>query len=365
MIARRAWLVGAMALALAAPAGAVPTERARREARAMLKAGNEAFEKGDYQAALELYQSAQQRSESGKLFLNIGTALRKLGREVEAAGAYERYLREVVDVPADKRKEVESELADIDGRVGHLRVDASESGATIVIDASTVGLSPLAAPLRWPAGKHTVRASKQGFSGAEREVTVAPGEQVTVGLVLEAERSAPSTVPPIAPATTLTPAVALPPSPSATAEPAAVVHVAAPPTEQGWSHRRHVAGLAGVDVDDDFHGIVTNVGVSYGVGDRVELTVAALIGAHAGGRLGAALFVGPTDSRLKAGLAGAFTFFAAEKFYPGVHAGVVAALDVTRTFTVLLQAAVEHFPTNDSGERTMIVPSLAVAWRLF
>ncbi len=71
--------------AVLAPPGAAES------ARSLVKKGNEAFEKGNYQEALAFYEAAgEQEPESPAVWFNKGDALYKQGRFAEAADAYEQ-----------------------------------------------------------------------------------------------------------------------------------------------------------------------------------------------------------------------------------------------------------------------------------
>ena len=62
------------------------------EARALFKEGNRLLDAGDYVGALDMFKGAYSRWPNVKILLNLGTALRQLGRNVEAAEHYEKYL---------------------------------------------------------------------------------------------------------------------------------------------------------------------------------------------------------------------------------------------------------------------------------
>jgi tetratricopeptide (TPR) repeat protein len=95
-------LLGAPRLALAqvAPSPApvptpAPDSDAKARARAFVDAGLQAHERGDYDAALALYQQAYDLLPHPALFFNMGQAHRLAGRLAEALAMYRRYLAEV------------------------------------------------------------------------------------------------------------------------------------------------------------------------------------------------------------------------------------------------------------------------------
>jgi hypothetical protein len=84
------------ATALAQPTAAAPDEAARRsQAKAYVDAGLAAHDRGDYDAAIALYQKAYELVPHPALFFNMGQAHRLAGRSAAAIGMYRRYLAEV------------------------------------------------------------------------------------------------------------------------------------------------------------------------------------------------------------------------------------------------------------------------------
>jgi Ca-activated chloride channel homolog len=63
---------------------------------------NEAYERGDFEEAVQLYRSAiQQVPDNPKLYFNLGNALAQMGDQDEAARAYEQY-RSMTENPGEK-----------------------------------------------------------------------------------------------------------------------------------------------------------------------------------------------------------------------------------------------------------------------
>src|SRR5207253_798747 len=88
-----------LALALAVASTAIPTTaRAdesstdRREANALYKEGVRLFGTGEYASALDLFASAYRRYPDSRIAYSIATTLRKIGRLVEAANAYDAFV---------------------------------------------------------------------------------------------------------------------------------------------------------------------------------------------------------------------------------------------------------------------------------
>jgi hypothetical protein len=132
-----AWPIIALALSLVAPAGAQPTaehDNRKERAQALVTDGYRQAQAGDFLAALERFEAAYELFASPKILLNIGTSLRQLGRNAEAAAAYARYLQDP-DADAARREEVAGILADIERGVGKVKLVNRVPGVRFSIDA--------------------------------------------------------------------------------------------------------------------------------------------------------------------------------------------------------------------------------------
>jgi hypothetical protein len=158
-------------------------EKAEKEARALFKEGNKALDDGNYPDALDMFKGAYARWPNPKILLNMGTALRALGRYAEAADTYEKYL---ADSSADpkKRPEVQKLLDDMSSKVGKIHIEVNEPGARVLVDGKVVGQSPQTVTMRVDAGTHAVVAEKEGFALAAATISVGAGEERVVQLRL-------------------------------------------------------------------------------------------------------------------------------------------------------------------------------------
>ena len=83
----------ALSILLLAPSAAFADDAAGKEqARELLREGNALLSAGDFSSALEKFRAAYAKFASPKILINMGTALRSIGQEVEAAAVYERCL---------------------------------------------------------------------------------------------------------------------------------------------------------------------------------------------------------------------------------------------------------------------------------
>jgi hypothetical protein len=131
---------------------------------------------------------------------NLANCYKALHRYSEALAAYER-LREEFGGKLDREMTalVKSDLEQIRELVGEVEVYVDQSSATVYVDGSQVGQSPLSAPLILGPGEHTIRATLGGYGDAEKTVQVASGAKSTVNLALrvaaekaETEQGAPA-----------------------------------------------------------------------------------------------------------------------------------------------------------------------------
>lgn len=181
---RRALAALAAALVLAQAGGAFGGEAAdKAAAQKLLQAGNQLVGDGDYVAALEKFRAAYARYPSAKILLNIGTTLRQLGRNIEAAEAYEAYLK---DPKADRAKAASAEriLKEINAVIARLRIEVNEPGAKVSLDGKVLPGFQSGGEIRVEAGDHTVVAEREGFPPAVQTLKLAASEQRTVSLRL-------------------------------------------------------------------------------------------------------------------------------------------------------------------------------------
>jgi len=172
-------------LLLAGAADAGADERAdRAAAQELLVEGNRAMQDADYPQALARFQGAYTRFPSPKLLLNIGTTLRALGRNAEAAASYQAFL---ADPRADRARvaDVARSLAEIDALVGRLHIQA-KGAATVRLDGKVLDRFVSGASLRVDPGEHTIVAVREGAPPALATLRIASGEERTVELLLVA-----------------------------------------------------------------------------------------------------------------------------------------------------------------------------------
>ncbi|MBW2523481.1 MAG: PEGA domain-containing protein [Deltaproteobacteria bacterium] len=189
-----AW-VGVAGHAAAQPAAQPPDAAAVEEGRARFAKGVELFHEQNYEAALAEFRRSYEAAPAFPILYNIGQVQFELRDYAGALETFQQYLARGGDeIEADRRAEVEAEIAKLRGRVAWLDVTVNVEDAEILIDDVLVGMSPLAEPVAVSAGRRSVTASKEGRISATRRIEVAGGDRMRVELTLT-EPAAPAPAP--------------------------------------------------------------------------------------------------------------------------------------------------------------------------
>jgi hypothetical protein len=141
-----------------------------------------------YVEALALFQKAYDLSPSYVILFNIAKMAALTGDPARAIRAYQCHVVEGgAEVSPERRAEVEAEVARLKLDVGTLRVDADVDAATVELDGSIVGQTPLEAPVVANPGTRrlTVRANR----AVTKEVEVLKGQTLDISFRLRDEVS--------------------------------------------------------------------------------------------------------------------------------------------------------------------------------
>jgi hypothetical protein len=112
MSGRRLILSVLFLVGLALPSGASGDEPSGPppEAKKAFAAGKAAFEHGDYETALQMFQRAMLIAPAPSLYFNIGVAYERLSRYEDSAIAFETYLREMEAPTTDEERTFQTNL---------------------------------------------------------------------------------------------------------------------------------------------------------------------------------------------------------------------------------------------------------------
>jgi hypothetical protein len=175
------------------PAAAPLDDSARAEAGKLVREGVRLLEADDLPGALARFRAAYARYPSPKILVNIGTTLTRMGRTVEAANTYQRYL-EATGAEASRISEVKDVLASLDPALGKLTIFCDPGDAEVRVNDDE-WLQPASAhTVRVPPGTYVVRA-RRGTQVAEETGAVGRGETQQIALTLREAPPAPTREP--------------------------------------------------------------------------------------------------------------------------------------------------------------------------
>jgi hypothetical protein len=162
-----------------------PSETDVEEAKRRYQRGRELYEDNDLRAALVEIRRAYELAPNYKLLFDIGQICYQLPDYPCALRSFKQYLADGGEnVPADRKAEVEKDLAKLEGRVATLKITTNRPGAEILVDDVVVGTTPLAQPVIVGAGKRKVVARIAGSEPVTKTLDVAGTDVIDVPLEL-------------------------------------------------------------------------------------------------------------------------------------------------------------------------------------
>jgi len=172
-----------------------PSPEAVERARTAYAAGQEAFAREDYEAALQAFEEAYTNVSNPIVLLSIAESAAKLGHIVTALGAYDAYLKARPDAP--DREEVAQKRAALAASQtpAQLSITSEPAGAEVVLDGQLLSkVTPLSVEVR--PGEHRVSLVLTGYETARLALALAASAREERSVVL---KSAPGLVAPAAP----------------------------------------------------------------------------------------------------------------------------------------------------------------------
>jgi len=308
------------------------------DAQSLMQSGVKLLEAKDYLGALAVFKTAYERFQSAKILVNIGTTLKLLGRDADAANVYQRYL-DSHDADPKRRTELENLIAAIDKTSGRLEITATPSDAQIQIDDDDWLHVVHAATWRVTPGKHSIAVHRDGYQPKTTAVDVAAGEATSLQITLEAVAK---------------PAVKIITVPVDVGVHATPVVVEAPRSRLGALVFGHF---------DVPNGGAALVGVTADVNDRFAARAAAIVGPHVGGYVGGVAAI--LTHRYRPYVAAGLPVFDSHGARYGVRGAGGFEYEVNRHVAISIEAGVEHtFNTEMGVKSTVFVPALGVIGRL-
>jgi hypothetical protein len=188
MTCRAGWIAFLVTFIGAVTPRAYAADSAKQQAARLLDAGVAQFEEGHAAEAYASFQSAYQLYPSPKILLNMGQALKALGRVAEAAQAYQRFLMETSALPevGDRRVALaRAGLAEILPHLGRVRLSVQPDQAVVSVDGRPMGPASQLRIIYLSPGDHRVTASSNGFVGRSVPVAAVAGYEERLELVLD------------------------------------------------------------------------------------------------------------------------------------------------------------------------------------
>jgi hypothetical protein len=154
------------------------TAAEHREANALYKEGVRLYSAGEYAGALDLFESAYARYPDPRILFSMATTLRQIGRTVDAANAYQRF----IDDPRAESQlvaDTEAVLKLLDATVGTIVIGFDGPTGEVQVEDGRWLTAPHR--IRVDAGSFVVRGRRDGFT-AESAGRVAAGAAVEITL---------------------------------------------------------------------------------------------------------------------------------------------------------------------------------------
>jgi hypothetical protein len=157
-----------------------------QEAIAHFQKGVGFFNEESFGAALVEFLKSYELHPNWALRYNIGICYVETGKIVEGLDEFRLYLEEGSEsIDADRRKEVEDLIGEIEGKIGFVEIKADQQGATVILDDYKELDADAAGPVPLKAGLHTLVVKKGGFETVKKEFKLASGEKRVLEISLK------------------------------------------------------------------------------------------------------------------------------------------------------------------------------------
>jgi hypothetical protein len=178
-------LLVASSLLLAAPVHAESEGLHDALALEFKSTGDQAMQAKHYEQALAAYERASELEAHPSLLFNRGRALQALNRYPEALDAIAAFREQASPELAAKAGNLDELVANLRQHVSSLEILGAVSGARVSLDGKSLGVTPLAQPLRVNAGSSRLEITAEGYLPFERDIVLpaAGQERVRVALV--------------------------------------------------------------------------------------------------------------------------------------------------------------------------------------
>lgn len=176
---------------------AEPSDADRAAALAMMQAGVQSAEDGDWEAALVAFGRAYRLVASTRVLMNLAGAQRHTGHLVDASQSYARWLQDATDRDEPYRATVEQALADLASETPQLTVlvRGTINGDVVEVDGNLVEIG---ATVQLDPGPHVAELLRDGAPLRSESFDLALSErrEVTLNAASVAPTEAEDTAPP-------------------------------------------------------------------------------------------------------------------------------------------------------------------------
>ncbi len=150
-------------------------------AKQFFTAGKEAFDKGDFQAALEQYMLANDTLPNAFVYLKIADCYEKIGNIIETVAWLEKYLGEKPG--ASNAAALKERIAKLNATPGTVAAASTPEGAKILLDGEDTGkFTP--AEIEAGPGQHTLMFELQGYVADSKTFELLPGTSQDIAVDL-------------------------------------------------------------------------------------------------------------------------------------------------------------------------------------
>ena len=138
---------------------------------------------GEINEAATEFEAAYNASPNFAVLYNLGRTYAALGRAVDAANAFARYLSDGGSaIDPRRRKEVQASIALNEQRIGQATIDTDPASAEVQVDGKVVATTGHS--IRLAVGDHVLIANAAGYRSLTRTFTVQHGKPVSISVPL-------------------------------------------------------------------------------------------------------------------------------------------------------------------------------------
>lgn len=156
----------------------------------LVRKGFVALKKNDLEAARQAFAEAWRQRQHFAIALSLAEVEMRLGLFLDAAEHWHYVLANLPDDLAEKRTNVQEQLAECKAHIGTVTLRVKPDGAAIFIDGKRVADAPLNRELYLSPADHDVYAEKGGQRSPTRSFRTVAGSKLSFELVVQAPPSA-------------------------------------------------------------------------------------------------------------------------------------------------------------------------------